>query len=79
MPNIEDSFPTVSLPGTGSGDAFQATQIGPYKLCRMLGEGAFGYVFLAMGLALKFSECYIWDSWPYLPARTFIIRNDLTH
>ena len=42
-----DDFPTVSLPGTGSGGTFQMTQIGPYKLVRTLGEGGFGYVFLA--------------------------------
>jgi len=45
--NPEDDFPTVSLPGAGSGDSFEMTQIGPYKLVRTLGEGGFGYVFLA--------------------------------
>ncbi len=46
-PSAESGFPTVSLPGTGSGDTIQMTQIGPYKLIRTLGEGGFGYVFLA--------------------------------
>ena len=36
--NPEDSFPTVSLPGTGTGDTFKMTQIGPYKLIKMLGD-----------------------------------------